>query len=155
MNVFNRRLFSPAFESSLKRTRELGRSYGIAVVAVAAAVVARLAVDPIAHEKGPFLFFAFAIVAASLYGGLRAGVTAVIFSLVAGDYLFIEPRYTFFIFDTFGDSVLLALFCALGVALSLLVERLNRATEKLRRSQTQLTRTNDLLLARQRDLETA
>jgi K+-sensing histidine kinase KdpD len=59
-------------------------------------------------------------VTASLYGGFRAGVAAVVLSLIAGDYLFIEPRYTFFIHDTFSDSVLLISFSALGVALGFL-----------------------------------
>jgi PAS domain S-box-containing protein len=131
------------------------RSYSTAVVAVAAATLARLAVDPIAHEKGPFVFFVFAVVAASLYGGFRGGITAIVLSLAVIDYLFIEPRYTFFIYDPPGDTVLLLLFSALGIALSWLIERLNRTTARLRQSEAELIGTRDLLEARQKEVERA
>ena len=71
------------------------RAYGVAIVSVTAAALARLAVDPIAHEKGPFVLFVFAVVAASLFGGFRGRFTAVLLSLVALDYLFIDTRSLF------------------------------------------------------------
>jgi K+-sensing histidine kinase KdpD len=131
------------------------RAYGVAVVAVTSAALARLIVDPIAHEKGPFVFFVFAVVAASLYGGFRGGITAVLLSLAAIDYLFIDPRYTFFIHDPPGDTVLLLLFSALGIALSWLIKRLNRATSRLRHSEAELIRAKGLLEARQHEVERA
>ncbi len=131
------------------------KAYGISVLTVAAAALARFAVDPIAHEKGPFLFFSFAVVIAALYGGFRAGLTATLLGLIAGDYLFVEPRYTLFIHDAFGDSTMLVLFAALGVALSVIIERLNRAKERVRRASEALTEANAVLEAHRRDLELA
>ena len=131
------------------------RAYGVAIVSVTAAALARLAVDPIAHEKGPFVLFVFAVVAASLFGGFRGGFTAVLLSLVAIDYLFIEPRYTFFSHDPPGDTVLLLLFSALGIALSWLIERLNRATARLHHSEAELITARALLEARQSEVQRA
>lgn len=136
-------------------SKEALRAYGVAVLAVAGASVARFAVDPITHDKGPFLFFAFAVVVAALYGGLRAGITATIVSLAVGDYLFVVPRHTFFFWDAFGDSTMMMLFAALGVALSIIIERMNRANSRARQSHEDLAKANALLNAHQEDLELA
>ncbi len=131
------------------------KAYLFSVLTAAIATLARFAVDPIAHEKDPFLFFAFAVVIAALYGGFRAGVTATLLGILAGDFFFVEPRYTLFIHDSFGDSTMLVLFAALGTALSIIVERLNRAKERIRKSSEELAGANTVLEANRRDLERA
>ncbi len=132
---------------SIKNARAV-HAYGMAVLAVAGAVLARFAVDPIAHDKSPFLFSAFAVMVAALYGDLRSGIAATVLSVMAADYLFVEPRYTLFTHDAAGDSTMLASFAILGVLLSIIVEKLHRLHGRLKNA-------NTLLLDRGRELETA
>jgi PAS domain S-box-containing protein len=131
------------------------RPYIVAFLSVAAAASVRFAVDSIAHDKAPFLIFAFAIVVAALYGGFRAGVTATVLSVLIGDYLFVEPRYTWFVHDATGDSTMLLLFSLLGIALSVVIERLNRANERERQSRKDLSTANAMLEAHELSLELA
>ena len=126
----------------LSRLREIG-AYGFALLSVAVASAVRFALDPIVHQKGPFLIFAFAVIAAALYGGLKGGLTATLVSAVVGDYLFIDPRHTFFLYDAFGDSAMLVTFVALGTAVSIIVERLNAARALLFAHQEDLRLANE------------
>jgi K+-sensing histidine kinase KdpD len=75
---------------------------------------------------------------AALFGGLRAGLTATILTLPVCDYLFIEPRYTFFLSDAPGDSISLAVFLLLGFAVSIIIERFHQTRNRLRAAHQEL-----------------
>ena len=45
------------------------------------------------------------------------------------DYLFIEPRHTWFLNDAASDSIMLVFFTILGVAISIVIQRLHRAKQ--------------------------
>ena len=124
------------------RTINLGairnRPYTLAVIVIGVATLARLALDPVLRQKPPLLLFACGIVVAALYGGLRAGIAVTILAIPVCDYLFVEPRYTWFLYDAPGDSVMLALFLLLGVAITAVVEKFHRTKEHLRQTVLEL-----------------
>jgi PAS domain S-box-containing protein len=131
----------------LRRSQDAVKPYVIAIVAVAGATMVRLALEALVQSRGAYIFFTFGVVIAALYGGLRAGVAATILSLPLCDYLFIEPRYTWFIHDARGDSILLVLFIILGAGVSVIVARFQRAKERLRESAAALEESEHRLRA--------
>lgn len=124
------------------------RPYAVALNAVLVATLVRFALDPWVGNHAPFVLYAFAVVAAAQTGGFRAGVVATAVSVVVSDYFFVPPRYTFFLHDPRGDLIMLATFAALGLALSVIAERLRRADVRLREA-------NALLESERRELKIA
>src|SRR4051794_9041706 len=80
-------------------SRLIGHAYILAALAVAGSALLRFAVDPLAHDEAPLLVFAFGVVIAGLYGGFGAGIIATLLSIPVSDYFFVQPRYTFFVYD--------------------------------------------------------
>jgi PAS domain S-box-containing protein len=70
------------------------RRYGLAILAVAAAVGLRIAIAPL-MEGSVFLVFFPAVVVTAWYGGLGPAVTASLLSVIAADYFFLPPGYSF------------------------------------------------------------
>ncbi len=124
------------------------RPYGIAAAAVTAGTLIRFALDPWVGNHEPFLVFAFLVVGAAQAGGFRAGVVATILSVFVSDYFFVPPRHTLFVSDPRGDLIMLAIFTALCIALSAIVERLHQALARLRKA-------NEILERERRDLQIA
>ena len=124
---------------------ELKNPIIIAPVAIMTATLARLALDPLLKTHGPYLFFAIAVVIAGLYAGKWAGPAAILLSIPICDYLFIEPRYTWFIHDARADSIMLALFAALGVLTTLIIDRLHENRRRLKQSLLDLQRSESQL----------
>lgn len=135
-----RRVLSAAF-TRVQPSTELKHPALVAPTSVAIATLARLLLDPVLKDHGPFLFFAIAVVVAALYGGTWAGLGAILLSLPLCDYLFIEPRYTWFIYDARGDSLMLFLFATLGVLTTLVIDRFHRNRRHLNESLIHLRRT--------------
>ena len=131
--------------ATVRFLRDLQSPFIIGLVAVALATIARLSLEPVLTTHGPFLFFAIGAVMAALYGGAVAGVVATFLSLPACDYLFIEPRYTWFIHDAPGDSIMLVLFAALGLFMVAIIHRFHRATRRLKQSLMDLQETESKL----------
>jgi K+-sensing histidine kinase KdpD len=92
----------------------VGKSCVIALVATAVSALIRLTLDPMLHAQAPLLVLACGVVVAALYGGSTAGIVATILTIPVADYLFVEPRYTWFVHDTAAESVSLVTFVALG-----------------------------------------
>jgi signal transduction histidine kinase len=109
-------LFSMETRGLLPKALSLIRSFVLAFVFVLAALVPELFV--VKHFfPYPFLFlFLGAVVASAWFGGMAAGLFAVVLSIVAVDYLFIPPVNSF----TFNAAVALYLasfvVCALAAS---------------------------------------
>jgi len=119
-------------------SRQGYQPYLLAVMIVVLSTAVRLALDPLVHSKVPLLLFACGVVVAALFGGLRAGLAATVLSIPVCDYLFIDPRYTFFTSDAAGDSIALAAFLVLGIAVSAIIERFHRTRDRLREAHHEL-----------------
>lgn len=74
--------------------------YGVAIFAVAIALLLSTKVDLLAYRT-PFVFFFGAVATSTWYGGLRAGITAILGSILAASY-FIFPIFNSFQVDTGG-----------------------------------------------------
>jgi signal transduction histidine kinase len=92
------------------------RAYALASGMVAAVAAARVALHGILGNEVPLLPFIFAVLGASVVGGLRVGLYATVLSTVAGQLLFVRP---------YGASALSdpaeALRCVIFVLVSVLV----------------------------------
>ncbi|MDQ2776624.1 MAG: ATP-binding protein [Acidobacteriota bacterium] len=117
----------------------------MAPLAIGAATLIRVALDPVLKTQGPYLFFAIAVVIAALYGGIWAGISAIVLSVPVCDYLFIEPRYAWFIQDGRPDVIMLVLFASLGGLTTFLIHRFQQTRKRLRQSLIDLRRTESEL----------
>jgi PAS domain S-box-containing protein len=114
---------------SVMRTLSFTRKarYGIAVISVALAAVVRLALEPVIGSDVPLLFFGFAVIVASWCGGLGPGLLATTLSLLIGDYLFLEPRYSIFYYSNPYNLNRAVVFTITGTIFSLLINRLRNS----------------------------
>ena len=78
----------------MKRSLEIALRYGVAMVAVGAALGIKLLLDPLTVQNTPFLLVFGAIIVSSWYGGLGPGLLATAVSAIATDYFFLYPRGT-------------------------------------------------------------
>src|SRR5215470_12996045 len=101
---------------SLTRTAR----YGVAIAGVVSAAALRMALDPILGDQAPLLLFVIPVILAAWYGGLGPGLLATALSLLLGDFLFLQPRYSILRFGVPQDPVRVALMGLYGVAVSLL-----------------------------------
>jgi len=90
------------------------RPYLLSVVFVALAILAGVALSQTLDVQNLALVFLMAVLAASVRGGLGAGLFASILGALAFNFFFLEPRYTFTVRD---PESLVALFFYFGVAL--------------------------------------
>jgi PAS domain S-box-containing protein len=100
--------------------------YGVAVLALALALLIRLPLQPLLGNANPFLFFFPAIMAAAWYGGFGPGLLATGLSAVAANFFFIPPTFSFHV-PNLSSAVQIGIFGGIGVFISLLNERLHRA----------------------------
>jgi K+-sensing histidine kinase KdpD len=73
--------------------------YGLAVVAGAATVVLRLALDPIWGVQLPFITLFPAIILSAWLGGLEPGLLTTAITGLAAKYYWIEPAHSFAVDD--------------------------------------------------------
>src|SRR5262245_22765781 len=97
--------------------------YGIAALSVALAAVVRLALDPVFGNDAPLSIFVFAVLVASWFGGLGPGLLATVLSVLIGDYLFLEPRYSIFYYSDQYNLNRFVFFVITGTIVSLLNTR--------------------------------
>jgi PAS domain S-box-containing protein len=69
--------------------------YAVALIAVAAAVVVRLLLDPLLGDRIPFLFQFAALVFVAWFGGRGPAFVALVASAVSVAYFHLEPQYSF------------------------------------------------------------
>jgi PAS domain S-box-containing protein len=98
--------------------------FGVSVLSVALATVARLELDPLLGESAPLLLFAIAVILTSWFGGFWPGLLAIVLSLLASDFLFFEPRYSIFIYDSKLDEIRAIYFGIFGILFCTVFARL-------------------------------
>jgi PAS domain S-box-containing protein len=103
--------------------------YSIPFVAVAVAALFRLGLDPFLSWKAPLVFFILAILISARWGGIGPGLTATVISVLAGAYLFMEPRFSLRVADP-ANVVSLALFAFAGVVVSVIYGQLRVALHR-------------------------
>src|SRR5215203_4604351 len=116
----------------MKRSLEIALRYGVAVLAVGAALGIKLLLDPLTVQDTPFLLVFGAIIVSSWYGGLGPGLLATTASALATDYFFLYPRGTLTGFSVEGIDVLA--FMLEGILVSVLTSSLRSARDRARRS---------------------
>jgi two-component sensor histidine kinase len=92
-------------------------AFGFAVLCVVVATLLRLAVDLFAPDAVPFATYFPAVLVATLIAGRTAGALATVLSVVAGWYLFVEPRYVWPGFSAVEIASVLLFFLAAGVVM--------------------------------------
>jgi PAS domain S-box-containing protein len=102
------------------------RAYLLALLLVAAAFLARLALDPLLGERSPFLFFTLAVLVAGARLGVGAGLAATALSTVAGMWAFMAPRWAMGPL-TSDEWTNIAAFVATSLAMLLFAHQLVRS----------------------------
>lgn len=125
--------------------------YGVALFATAIALGLTALFTPIA-ERSVFLFFLAAVVSSAWFGGIAPALLATVLSVLAADYLFTRPLYTFGP-PTRGDEIALAVFTVLSVVASSLSASLRSARQEAERASAAATLLARQLQERARELE--
>src|SRR5829696_8341776 len=112
----------------MKRSLEIALRYGVAMLAVGVALLAKLLLDPLTVQDTPFLLVFSAIIVSAWYGGLGPGLMATGLSVLATDYFFLYPRGTLTGFSIEGIDV--AVFLLEGVLVSVVTSSLRSARDR-------------------------
>jgi two-component system, cell cycle sensor histidine kinase and response regulator CckA len=113
----------------LQRFGPIVSRYWVAVVSVAAAIGARLLLDPVLGQQFLFATVLFAVVVTAWYGGLRPALVAVVLGAAASDFFLMPPRGSFQLNNP-QQAMGLLLFVASGLAISLLAGKMHTARER-------------------------
>ena len=116
----------------MKRSLDIALRYGVAALAVGAALLIKLLLDPLITEQSPFLLLAGAVVVGAWFGGLGPGLLATALGALSADYYFLPPEGSFT-----GLAVAfwpLLLFTLQGILISSLIEALRSARRRAERS---------------------
>jgi len=107
--------------------------YGFALLAVGLAIGVRLLLDPIFTLPLPFAVCFPAVIAASWYGGLRPGLTAVVLGAIASDFFVLPPRHTLHLVGPDQLPGLLT-YLVVGLIISVLTGSIHAARERAEKS---------------------
>jgi PAS domain S-box-containing protein len=124
----------PAFLVLKSSEEQAPHRYSVAITIVLIATFVRLAFLQALGTQAIFITFYPAVILAALYGGLRAGALATLLAALIPDYFWIEPGGSF-IPARAGDWLALAIFTVNCLLISWIVELLQRAEARLRRSE--------------------
>lgn len=69
--------------------------YGVAVLAVAIALLLKLLLEPSIKVKSPFFLFFAVVLVSACYGGMAAGVLSIVASALLSAYFLLTPTYSF------------------------------------------------------------
>jgi two-component system CheB/CheR fusion protein len=124
--------------------RSLLSRYGFAALAVAVALLIRLALDPLLGDGWPFLLFSFVVVAVAWHGGFGPSCLALVASILAASYFFLEPRYSL-AQSLVGHPIQCGGFLLLGLVIALFSERLRWAGRRAEAQTREALRQRDEL----------
>jgi signal transduction histidine kinase len=114
--------------------------YGVAVLAIGATLVAKLALRPlletgIEHEA-PFMLSLAAVMVSGWYGGLGPGLVATGLAAAIGDYFFMDPTYHLGVVNR-AQQLRLMIFIAEGTVVSVLCQTLDTARRRAEANETE------------------
>lgn len=113
----------------------------------------KFSIEPYTLNKAPFLLFYIPVLLSAWYGGFRGGVIAVLLSATVVNYLFLEPKYTFFTKDI--PSILnLFLFSLQGIVWVYFIQIMNAAILNERIVNKKLKEREEKLIATKSQLQT-
>lgn len=124
---------------------------GVALLATAAATLARLALEPLLEPGAiPFNTYFPAVLLVAWLRGWNAGLLALVLGTVVADYCFVRP-FGGFIPDQAHDWMVLAVFVVVGVGMAWLGDSqkraVTRATQERQRFETTLASIGDAVIA--------
>ena len=102
------------------------RAYGVGLLAVLAATLIRVAVDPWLGKSVPFLLFFPAIMIAARYGGFGPGIMVTALSASTAVVFYLEPLGTLALRQP-ADLLSVVLFGAIGVLIARLSDTVRAA----------------------------
>jgi PAS domain S-box-containing protein len=103
--------------------------YGVAVLATAATLLFRLALDAVLEDRVVFLPFTLALLVSAWYGGLGPGLLATGLGACVTVFVLLPPRWTPTV-ALLADGLSLVVFAIVGLGMSALVEQLHRARRR-------------------------
>jgi PAS domain S-box-containing protein len=118
-------------------SRTIPLHYGGALVLTALAVLLRLGLDPVLGDHYPFATMFIAMVFIAWYSGRGPALVSLVIGVVAGDYFFFQPRYSFAIGQT-ANQVGLVLYGVVAIASIVLFESLRNARQHAEEKEQQL-----------------
>jgi K+-sensing histidine kinase KdpD len=124
--------------------------YGVATVLVLIALAARMLLNPLVHNRFPLTFFLTSGIVAALVGGFGPGLYALLFGFLLGDYFFLPPVGSIFVY---GKAELISLISTLvpGLIAISIVSLLHHARDELQASSRKLNIINEHLEQSVRD----
>jgi signal transduction histidine kinase len=128
-----------------------GRRYAAAVLATVAALVARLALNPLLKDYVPYITLFPAVAFGAWYCGIGPTILSVILGLIGALYWFVPPTHSFSILGTTEAVGIVAFLLVSGVVLAM-GEARRRSEEKLRAAQHKL---EDAVRERTTELDTS
>jgi PAS domain S-box-containing protein len=134
-----------------KNTRKRLRRYGVAILVTAAAVMVRLAIDPILGDRFPFCTFFGAVAITVWYSGYRPAILAMVLCYLAADYLFVEPRGALGpgsardVIGLLADLLSCAVIITIGQTMHVALRRAEARRQQLEEAEVALRRTMEQL----------
>ena len=129
------------------------RKYGVAVIAVAIALLLKLLLKPLFVTETPFILFFAAVMISAYYGGMRAGLLATTLAAVVSNYLFLPPAY--FFFKPEGQNLPLGIFIIECLSITWLTTALNAAKQQAENSSLEVKHELESLRQSEKTLRTA
>src|SRR5437870_746642 len=112
--------------------------YSLTILAVALATGARFGLDFVLKDiLSPFILFYPAVMFSAWCGGFSCAVFSILLSILAGNYFFIEPRYTFNFSQTL-QILHTSVFVFTSFVIVLLAENLHQSLVRRKKSESDL-----------------
>jgi PAS domain S-box-containing protein len=115
------------------------KSYLVALLTIAAALVARFALDPYLGNLLPYVTFFVAVTVVAWYEGLGPTLVAIMAGACLSDYFFIAPRHSFAISGT-ANLVGFGTYFMVTVPIALLAQRQKRDAVARMKAEERLSR---------------
>jgi PAS domain S-box-containing protein len=112
--------------------------YVVAIATAAAAILLRLAFDPVWGLKLPYITLFPAVMVSAWLGGLWPGVLTTVITAIAAEYFWVEPAGSWKVADT-SEILGLLVFLAVGGIISALNEAWRRGTDAVAESEERLS----------------
>jgi signal transduction histidine kinase len=118
--------------------------YAVAILAVAAATLVRMALDPLVGTQVPAATYYFAVFFAAWYGGMGPSILALALGFLSAAYFFCEPRWSFAM-HVVEVQVEMGLYVIVGLSSVYLSELMHSARRRAELNAARLREQQELL----------